>query len=295
MLAPRHRASFVRLAGLAGLLCSALVGCGGGGGGSSEPTAENATNSSTPQSVTPAANPGPAQSLPESTVIRVLALYTAGIETRYPDPTLRIQHVFNVANDIVLSSALDLSFELAHLEPVTYPDGGDLEQVLDDLTYAQHPALNTVAQLRDSHAADLVTLFRPYTNDGRCGIAWVTGVGTPGDFSGQAAFGYSVIGANCSDYTLMHELGHNLGLAHSRREDPGGGSLPHGVGYGVDGEFATVMASPLRFSAPRLPRLSNPLQQCAELACGIPASNDAEGADATAAINASKDQIASFR
>lgn len=273
-----------------------MTGCGGGGDSAPAPTEPQATAPpvTTPQSE-PTRAPAPVPSPPAATEIRVLALYTPAVAQRYADPLLRAEHLFNVANDAISDSAIDLDLNLVALVPVEYPDSGDLANALDDLTFGRHPALADVASLRNQHQADLVTLLHPYANDGRCGIAWVTGFGTDGNLSGAAEFGYSVVAASCSDYTLAHELGHNLGLGHSRREDPGGGSLPYGVGYGVDDHFVTVMASPSLFSAPRLPRFSNPLQQCQGLPCGISAGDSNQGADAASAIAQAKDQVAAFR
>ena len=276
----------------------ALVGCGGGGGSSASAPAVEPQSSTPPAPVaapTPEVNPPPAPTPPSAeTEIRVLALYTPAVAERYSNPQLRAEHLFNVANDVISDSAIDLEINLVALLPVTYPDTGDLPRALDDLTYGSHPALANVATLRNDYEADLVTMLHPYANDGRCGIAWIAGFGNEGDLSGSAPFGYSVVAASCSDYTLLHELGHNLGLAHSRRENPEGGSLPHGVGYGVDDRFVTIMASPNLFAAPRLPRLSNPLQQCEGMPCGVSASDNSRGADAASAINRAKDQVAAF-
>ncbi|MFK7915130.1 MAG: M12 family metallo-peptidase [Pseudomonadales bacterium] len=282
------------------LVLSLVGGCGGGGGGSSAPATQPQTSAPPTQAADTSAPP---ESLPlaetappaAQTEVRVLALYTPAVAERYTDPLLRAEHLFNVANDVIRDSAIDLEINLVALLPVEYPDAGDLATALDDLTYSRHPALAEVADLRNEYEADLVTMLHPYSNDGRCGIAWITGFDSNGDFSGAAEFGYSVVAASCSDYTLIHELGHNLGLAHSRREDPQGGSLPHGVGYGVEDAFVTIMASPNLFSAPRLPRLSNPLQQCQGMPCGISAADSVQGADAASAINRAKDQVAAFR
>jgi hypothetical protein len=219
------------------------------------------------------------------------------VQTLYPDPDLRIQHLFNVANEVLATSGVDLELEIAHLERVDYPDGPGAVEALDAVTLATAPAFTSVATLRDNMAADVVVLFRPYATDGLCGYAWIGGYQTAGDFSNPAEqdFAYSTVAANCSDYTLLHELGHNLGLAHSRREDPQGGSLHYGAGHGSVNDFVTIMATPSEFNAAQLPLLANPALTCNDSPCGIPGADAVNGADAVEAISISKDQVAGYR
>ena len=68
---------------------------------------------------------------------------------------------------------------------------------LQDLTFARHAAFADTATLRDDVEADLVTLIRPYANDGLCGYAWIGGYGTGGDFGNpaEADYAYSVAGS----------------------------------------------------------------------------------------------------
>ena len=83
-----------------------------------------------------------------------------------------------------------------------------------------------------------------------------------------------------------HELGHNLGLRHSRRQDDEGFSYPYAVGYGVDNRFVTVMAYTSSFNTNnRVFKFSSPDLQCtSDLPCGI-LHTAANGADAARATN----------
>lgn len=275
-----------------------VAACGGGGGGSSAAPAQTATTPNASDGPNADDNSNPAPQLPPAAAVEVklLALYTAGVAAQYSDPVLRIQHVTNVANDVVSNSGADLQFTLAASQQIDYPDGLTMEQALEDLTHNQHAAFTQVSSLRDSYQADVVVLLRPYANDGRCGLAWVGGYQQNGDFShpAEADFAFSVVASNCSDYTLLHELGHNLGLAHSRREDPDGGTYPYAVGYGEDNAFATIMATGSEFNAPRLPLLSSPAPLCQGQPCGI-AFDQPQGADAVQTLAVSARQVAEYR
>ncbi len=278
-----------------------LAACGSGGGGSSRsddvPLTPNSGTNQTSTTGTAAAPVTPPEEEPALTRIKVLALVSAGVAEQFDQPDLRIDHLFHTANAVLADNAVDLAFDVVHMELVDYPDSHNVASALDDVTFAAHPSFAGVHQLRDEVAADLVTLFRPYANDGRCGYAWVGGYQTEGDFShpSQADYGYAVVAANCDDYTLLHELGHNLGLAHSRREDPEGGTYAYAVGHGQEGAFVTIMASPTEFSAPKLPRLSSPEAMCQGAPCGVPHSDPADGADAVRALSLAKDQVAAYR
>ena len=92
---------------------------------------------------------------------------------------------------------------------------------------------------------------------------------------------------------LAHELGHNPGLNHSRRQDATGGTFDYTLGHGVEGEFATVMAYTSTFQARKIKLLSNPNVACGEFECGISRA-DANGADAVHAINQVAHQIAGY-
>jgi peptidyl-Asp metalloendopeptidase len=280
-----------------------LTGCGGGSSAVDTPATSVQPGSSTsaPTSVPPPPDPPPVVTPPQPdkpiSTIRLLVLISESTRDIYPDPLLRITHLINVANQIAASSGVELDLELAHTAVVSYPDDYGMVEALEAMTLNLDEAFSAVAQLRETHAADLVTLFRPYANDGLCGYAWLGGQNSAGDFSDpkEADFGFSTVAINCSDYTLLHEIGHNLGLAHSRRENPDGGSLPHGVGYGIDNGFVTIMADASAFNAVKLPLLSTPRPLCQGEPCGVDRSDPVAGADAVHALSVSRDQVAAYR
>ncbi len=234
--------------------------------------------------------------------IDVMVVYTPGVANAYSgDPSTRINQLFSVANQIYLDSGVDLQLRLVKTLQVDYTDDNSNDIALNDITYGLGNFTN-VAALRQEYKADAIVLYRPYKSvQGSCGVAWVNGVNTNGNFSspGIKNFMYADLPINtCGDYVTAHELGHNMGLRHSRKQDGTGGTFPYALGYGVDGQFVTIMAYQSSFNADywagKVYKFSNPALLCKNLPCGVDRSDSQNGADAHYALNITGPQIANF-
>jgi hypothetical protein len=81
---------------------------------------------------------------------------------------------------------------------------------------------------------------------------------------------------------------------HSRAQgDTSGARYRYGIGHGVYGSFATIMAYPQVFNAPWLSKFSSPNLTCNGLPCGVPAGQPNE-ADAARALQNVSSEIANF-
>jgi len=135
--------------------------CGGGGGSGSSAGTANAPPVATAVTSAPAA-PAPevqAEAAPPATEIKLLALYSPGVAEQFNSPDLRISHLVNVANDVVTNSGVELSFSLAHIEWVDYPDFTAAPQALDDLTFANHSAFDAVEAAPPATDIKLLALY----------------------------------------------------------------------------------------------------------------------------------------
>jgi hypothetical protein len=154
-----------------------------------------------------------------------------------------------------------------------------------------------VLSIRNKYQADFSVLLTKSTffgNDNNGNPLYLTGIAhypTPGSESFSLYYAntaFSVVGLDSPDtLTLVHEMGHNMGLAH-----PEGGIevFSYGKGYGVLNEFATVMAYPQNYNSAHLAAFSTP--RLALQATGTPIGTS--DANAERAVNNSKSAFTNY-
>ncbi len=237
--------------------------------------------------------------LAASTVIDVLVVYTDGVAALYGgDPTTRINQLFQVTNQIYADSGVDLEVRVAKTMKVSYTDDNAAETALNAITLNQDAAFSGVAAARDQAKADMVVFYRPFKQvHGSCGVAWVAG--NNGSVTAYKGYMFAHIAVNsCGDFVTAHELGHNMGLKHSRKQDGVGGVFHYALGYGVMNSFTDVMAYQNEFNVDywtgKIYKFSNPDILCKNQPCGVDRNNTTSGADARYALNITGPQIANF-
>lgn len=208
--------------------------------------------------------------------IDLMVLYNQDFALAYPGSELqtRINELISVANQAYIDSLVNITLRLVHTEEINYTSWTSNDELLDDLTNGVGVFAN-IASLRQTYGADLVTFIRPFASDYHdgCGKAWIGGY-NGNDMSLYAHLAYSVIseGADgwnyCDDFTLPHELGHNMGCSHDRDNTTIQGAYPYSYGYDVAGTnaFGTIMS----YDEPTLGYFSNPdVSECNGQPCGI--------------------------
>lgn len=199
------------------------------------------------------------------------------------DVNTRIQHIIEVTNQIYLDSNVNIQIAATEILAVDYPIDNDSSTALNHITDQTHEAFTDIENIRFQQGADMVALLRMFVDgDDACGLAWANSF-----IPTSENYMYSHTSIDCGDYVNAHELGHNMGLAHSRAQGDTGYTFPYALGHriaDVDNGFSTVMAYTVS-NAPKIFKFSNPDILCTQLACGVDRNDPTNGADATYALN----------
>jgi hypothetical protein len=141
------------------------------------------------------------------------------------------------------NSGTDLVMELVYSGEVSYVESGSISDDLVNLRVDGDGVIDEIHGWRDDYGADLVSLFEDLSGVGGIGyvLSWE---------GGSPNYGFSVCRVQQVGwtYTLIHELGHNMGCGHHKEQNqqPGPGLYDYSAGWrwqGTDdGYYCSVMA-----------------------------------------------------
>ena len=224
-------------------------------------------------------------------------------------PETHINQLIEITNTYYADSGALVRFRPVFYGFVDYDTGNDLNRVMDAMSDATG-VFSELPELREEVGSDITVFIDGlFPGGGACGLGTLPGAGFEGEIFHPLITGGELIsslyntgfpaegGAGCDDLTLAHELGHNHGLAHSRREPGAQGTYSWSFGHGVDGSFATIMATPDDYpGSVELPLFSNPLlNDCNGLTCGVDRADTEQSADAVFTINQTRVPISTHR
>jgi GNAT superfamily N-acetyltransferase len=111
------------------------------------------------------------------------------------------------------NSGVIVTMPLVHFGPVVYTESGDSEIDLDRLQDPDDGYMDIVQTWRDTYGADIVTLLADVDDVGGVGYLLTTRFGDP-----DYAFNLNRVQQAHSSYTVIHEIGHNMGCSHHKQQ-----------------------------------------------------------------------------
>ncbi|WP_157982694.1 InlB B-repeat-containing protein [Idiomarina ramblicola] len=232
-------------------------------------------------------------------------LYTQATVDYYEGEDLalsRIADIVDTTNEIYEDSNAQLVMNLSKTFLIDFDPENEVpsRDVLDFMD-AGNPIFGGAYAYALESGADYLITMRPFVDgDDNCGIAWVGGGGNREYPADSVMASHTSI--DCGDYVNAHELGHNMGLAHSLAQGDTGYAFPYARGHGQVNDFVTVMAYNSAYydedvdgnSPAKIYKFSSPNLDCNGSPCGVD-HEQSDGADAARALRIRKDKLTKIR
>jgi len=173
--------------------------------------------------------------------ITVLMVYTKAAKSWATDIDAEIEAAIDYANLTAYNSNTGIDFLVVGMLETIYVESNKSVTDLRRLTNPADGYMDEVHEVRDNLGADLVVLVAKVNDVG--GIAWLMT-----EPAGNSDYGFSLVRVQqMAGPTTVHEMGHNIGMHHSKLQNfqPGPGVYSYSAGgrwMGSDGVgYCSVM------------------------------------------------------
>ena len=119
--------------------------------------------------------------------------------------------ITNFNTSLINSGIPNVTINLVYSGEIPYTETGDIYVDLPRFRNNNDGFMDSVHTLRTTYGADLCGLITS-TPTSICGLGYVNT--NPTNYSNTTAFTVSLLNCAVSNYTLSHEMGHNMGLNH---------------------------------------------------------------------------------
>lgn len=234
-------------------------------------------------------------------VIDIMVVYSNDVlaAAGLSNVTSRIDLAIMEANSDFQRSQIAARVRLVHSASVNAQEDGNFDTALDRLRRTDDGFMDEVHALRDQYGADLVSLIVYFSSNSTVGQAFL--LSEPWSIINQS-FGFSAVQWNSlsGTSTFTHEIGHNLGCAHSRVNASTPGAYSYSYGYKFTDSNNTLWRTIMAYSPGARsgyfsnPRLTSPPAIPGNVPMGIAAGLPGE-ADNALTVDQTAFEIANYR
>jgi hypothetical protein len=136
--------------------------------------------------------------------------------------------VTNFNNALLNSGVTNTTINLVYAGEITYTESGNISTDLTRFRTNGDGFMDDVHTLRTTYGADVCSLITA-TPTNTCGLGNLNT--NPTNYSAGSAFSVTLYNCAVSNYSMAHEMGHNMGLRHDWYVDTGTTPCDHHHGY----------------------------------------------------------------
>lgn len=167
-----------------------------------------------------------------ATTIDVMVVFTTGAKTAWggvsQSNAFIATAVTNFNTALTNSGVSNVTINLVYSGEIAYTESGNISTDLTRFRTNNDSYMDNIHTLRTTYAADICSLITS-TPTNTCGLGYVNT--NPTNYTGTAGFSVSLYNCAVSNYSLAHEMGHNMGLRHDWYVDTSTTPCSHHHGY----------------------------------------------------------------